>query len=108
MTQEVGNGPHLSYGLHFLPVSTSGRKQLVAKVRRMPAGAGQELTVATRRQAKQRIAFGGADDFPPEKARSIAEGFRARCKLGEDPQAEKVQERQVATVKEIAGLFLEP
>lgn len=81
-----------------LRVHPSGKKSWIYEYR--PGEGG-------RRQAKQRITFGGANDFPPEKARSIAEGFRARCKLGEDPHAEKVKERQVATVKEIAELFLE-
>ena len=81
-----------------LRVHPSGKKSWIYEYR--PGEGG-------RRQAKRRITFGGVDDFPPERARSIAEGFRARCKLGQDPQAEKAQERQVPTVKEIAELFLE-
>lgn len=81
-----------------LRVSPSGAKAYVFEYR--PGEGG-------RRVAKKRITIGKVGDLTPEQARKEAERLRARTKLGDDPQSEKVLQRQSMTVAEVARRFLD-
>ncbi|MEX4006749.1 tyrosine-type recombinase/integrase [Neoaquamicrobium sediminum] len=59
-----------------------------------------------RRVAKKRITIGKVDDFTPEVARKIADGYRAMVRTGHDPQGEKARQRKALTVSELATAFL--
>ena len=46
-----------------------------------------------RRATTKRLTIGKTDEFTPDEARKIADKFRSRVKVGQDPQAAKVNDR---------------
>ena len=82
------------FGLRVYP---SGRKSWIFDYR--PGDGG-------RNTPKKRITIGRAEDFTPAQARKIAEGYKAKVRMGIDPQAEKMAARKSLTVAELAEIFL--
>lgn len=82
------------FGLRVFP---SGSKSWIFEYR--PGEGG-------RRVAKKRITIGKVDDFTPEVARKIADGYRAMVRTGSDPQGDKARERQAITISELVSAFL--
>ena len=83
------------FGLRVYP---SGKKSWIFEYR--PGGGGRGVY-------KKRLTIGSSSEFTPEQARKVADKLRARTKMGEDPQAEKSNERLALTVTELADEFLE-
>jgi integrase len=82
------------FGLRIYP---TGQKSWVFEYR---AGDGG------RRAAKKRVKIGSAGDITPEKARKLADKYRAQVMLGNDPALEKSKRREAPTVKELVEAFL--
>ena len=59
-----------------------------------------------RRATTKRLTIGKTDEFTPDEARKIADKFRSRVKVGQDPQAAKVNDRVAMKVSELAEQFL--
>ena len=59
-----------------------------------------------RRGTTKRMTIGKTDEFTPDEARKIADNFRSKAKVGQDPQAEKVSDRSAPKVSELAEQFL--
>jgi integrase len=83
------------FGLRIYP---SGAKSWVFEYRPGAGGRGVD---------KKRVTIGKAIDMTPERARKVADTYRAKVRLGQDPQGDKTSEREAATVKDIADAFLE-
>lgn len=60
-----------------------------------------------RRASTKRVTIGRADEFTPDQARKIADKLRSQAKLGQDPQAAKIDHRQAATVAEVISDFVD-
>ena len=82
------------FGLRVYP---TGAKSWVLEYRPGAGGRGVD---------KKRITIGKATDMTPERARKVADTYRAQVRLGQDPQAAKAAEREAQTVKDIADAFL--
>lgn len=59
-----------------------------------------------RKASTKRVTIGKSDEFTPDEARKIADKLRSRVKVGQDPQAEKIEHRQAPTVAALAQAFL--
>ncbi|WP_246676255.1 tyrosine-type recombinase/integrase [Mesorhizobium sp. B1-1-5] len=59
-----------------------------------------------RRATTKRVTIGKTDEFTPDEARKIADKLRSKAKIGQDPQAEKAEKREAATVSKVATEFL--
>src|SRR3954468_11326281 len=51
-----------------------------------------------RRATTKRLTIGKIDEFTPDQARKIADKFRSKVKVGQDPQAAKVDDRAAMKV----------
>ena len=91
---DAGEGCVKGFGLRVFP---SGKKSWIFEYR---AGEGG------RRSAKKRITIGSVGDFTADEARRRADMLRAKTKIGEDPQAEKAENRKAMTVAELSAIFL--
>jgi integrase len=80
-----------------LRVEPSGAKTFIVRYR---VGGGRRGTL---RQYK----VGRYGKLTPEKAREAAEKILARVELGQDPQAERVEERKTLTVSELCDLYVD-
>ncbi len=82
------------FGLRVFP---SGQKSWIYEYR--PSDGG-------RRTAKKRLTLGSALEMTPDAARKAIKTIAATVRLGEDPQADKAENRKAMTVAELAREFL--
>ena len=92
---DAGEGSIKGFGLRVFP---SGKKSWIFEYRSGDGG---------RRAAKKRITIGSVGDFTPDEARKQADNLRSRSKTGEDPQAQKAENRKAITIAELSTAFLE-
>ncbi len=59
-----------------------------------------------RRATTKRLTIGKTDEFTPDEARKIADKFRSKAKVGQDPQGDKANDRAALKVSELAEQFL--
>lgn len=60
-----------------------------------------------RKASTRRVTIGRADEFTPDQARKIADKLRSQAKMGQDPQADKINYRKAATVAEVITDFID-
>ncbi len=82
------------FGLRVFP---SGQKSYVFEYRTAEGG---------RTASKKRVTIGKIADFTPDEARKRADKLRSLVKVGEDPQAEKAQNRSAITVEDLSAAFI--
>lgn len=82
------------FGLRVYP---SGQKSWVFEYKSGEGG---------RRASTKRVTIGRSDEFTPDEARKLADKFRSKAKLGQDPQADKANDRAAIRVSELAEHFL--
>lgn len=80
-----------------LRVSPSGQKSWVFEYKSGEGG---------RRATTKRVTIGKVNEFTPDEARRIADRFRSKAKVGQDPQADKANERAALKVSELVEQFI--
>ena len=82
------------FGLRIFP---SGQKSWVFEYKGVEGG---------RKATTKRVTIGRVTEFTPDEARKLADRFRARVKVGQDPQSEKAKRREALKLSEVAEGFL--
>lgn len=59
-----------------------------------------------RKASTKRVTIGRFDEFTPDEARKFAEKLRAKAKIGQDPQSEKIAYRQALSISDVVDAFL--
>ena len=77
------------------------RKFVAARFLGVPQRA-EFLVEGGRKATTKRVTLGRVTDFTPDEARKLADRFRARVKVGQDPQSEKAKRREAPKLSEVA------
>jgi integrase len=81
-----------------LKASPTGAVSFIVEYRPGPGG---------RSISKRRMVLGNSKTLTPEEARNLASGILARVRLGNDPAAERSNERKAETVGDLLNSFME-